>query len=315
MPSILSNIKKLKFYYYSSNILSLLVPHIWYRNRLAYWKNLAKKYSQEDIKTRVNYYINTHNNHSLIDKIALKDFKKPNGNSQYFFDLAQITKYFNKNLKIRFKFGDVTDNQKELTIVKSRPIKQTGNSVIMKLDKTRHFNFVKDNIDFEDKKDFIVWRGWVAKHPQRNLLINKFSNHPLFDVCEADSSNKEEYLKNSLTIPQQLNYKFILSIEGNDVATNLKWILNSNSLCFMPTPVYETWFMEGKLIPDFHYVHIKSDFSDLVEKIEYYKQHTAEAKKIIKNGNKWVEQFKDEKLEKIISLLTLDTYFRKTNQY
>ena len=46
-----------------------------------------------------------------------------------------------------------------------------------------------------------------------------------------------------------LNYKFILAIEGYDVATNLKWIMSSNSLAVMPRPTYATWFMEGTLIP------------------------------------------------------------------
>ena len=39
-------------------------------------------------------------------------------------------------------------------------------------------------------------------------------------------------------------HKFILCIEGNDVASNLKWVMSSNSVAVMPKPKFESWFME-----------------------------------------------------------------------
>ena len=35
-----------------------------------------------------------------------------------------------------------------------------------------------------------------------------------------------------MEIPEMLKYKYLVSMEGVDVGTNLKWILNSNSVCF-----------------------------------------------------------------------------------
>jgi hypothetical protein len=61
-------------------------------------------------------------------------------------------------------------------------------------------------------------------------------------------------------------------------------------------------------------VPIKDDFSDLEEKLNYYIQNPAEALKIIENGHKFVEQFKNKKREDLISLMVLDKYFKKTNQ-
>ena len=73
---------------------------------------------------------------------------------------------------------------------------------------------------------------------------------------------------------EQLQNKFILCIEGNDVASNLKWAMSSNSLVFMTKkPKFETWFMEGTLIPGHHYVEIKDDYSDMIEKMDYYLSH------------------------------------------
>ncbi|TOQ08578.1 glycosyl transferase family 90, partial [Vibrio parahaemolyticus] len=73
----------------------------------------------------------------------------------------------------------------------------------------------------------------------------------------------------------------ILSLEGMDVATNLKWIMSSNSLCFTPKLRYETWFMEGKLKAGVHFVQVKDDFSDLDEKMDYYLEHPDKAEEII----------------------------------
>ena len=117
-----------------------------------------------------------------------------------------------------------------------------------------------------------------------------------------------------MSLKEQLNYKFILSIEGTDVASNLKWIMSSNSLAFMVKPKYETWFMEGKLIPDYHYILLKDDYSNLNEKIKYYTEHINEAKQIIKNANNYVHQFKNKEQEDIISLLVLKKYFEQSKQ-
>lgn len=117
-----------------------------------------------------------------------------------------------------------------------------------------------------------------------------------------------------MTISEHLDYKYILCLEGNDVASNLKWVMSSNSLAVMPKPVYETWFMEGSLIPDFHYVHIKDDYSDLEEKLNYYNTHTAEALKIVENAHKYINQFKNKKQEDLISLLVIKKYLKMTGQ-
>ncbi|MGR3789854.1 glycosyltransferase [Flavobacterium sp. TN-1] len=105
-----------------------------------------------------------------------------------------------------------------------------------------------------------------------------------------------------------------MALEGNDVASNLKWVMSSNSIAVMPKPTYETWFMEGKLIPDFHYIEVNADFSNLEEKINYYIENPSEAIQIIKNANTYCKQFYDSKREKLIGLLVMKKYFEKTNQ-
>jgi hypothetical protein len=98
------------------------------------------------------------------------------------------------------------------------------------------------------------------------------------------------------------------------VATNLKWVMSSNSLAVMPKPKFETWFMEGTLIPNKHYVEIKDDYSDLEERLNYYMSHPQASLQIIQNAHEYIIQFNDKKQEDLISLLVLEKYFYKTGQ-
>ena len=90
--------------------------------------------------------------------------------------------------------------------------------------------------------------------------------------------------------------------------------MSSNSLCFMRKPRFETWYMEGRLIPNFHYVLLHDDYSNLDEMIKHYTQHPNEALEIIKNANEYTQQFQDEDREQLISLLVLKKYFTLSGQ-
>ncbi len=113
---------------------------------------------------------------------------------------------------------------------------------------------------------------------------------------------------------EQMRYRYVISIEGNDVATNLKWILASNSLCLMTKPAYETWFMEGRLQAGTHYVGLRDDYDDLEQAIIHYERHPDEALAIIRNANSYVAQFRDAANEQLVSLLVLYKYFVMTGQ-
>ena len=105
-----------------------------------------------------------------------------------------------------------------------------------------------------------------------------------------------------------------MCVEGVDVATNLKWVMSSNSIAIMPRPKIESWFMENKLIPEKHYIEIKDDYSDLESKIKYYVKKPEKCKIIIKNANQYVSQFKNKSREDLISLLVIEKYFHFTGQ-
>ena len=58
---------------------------------------------------------------------------------------------------------------------------------------------------------------------------------------------------------------------------------------------------------------MKPDFSDLEERLTYYIEHPDEAEAIIQHAHDYISQFRDEKREKLISVLVLKKYFDITN--
>ena len=303
--------------YYVRAILRELLPDYFCRIQL---KSKLKKQTDFDIEyiqRRVNYYCKLQNCKPPFNfQVQLSEFKIPARIRAYYFDSYEYTRFFSKNRRATFLPGDITHVPDFPTIVKSRPIgNHNANSVILNLDKIRHFIFVNDKRSFISKKDLLVGRGAVTQS-HRKRFQELYFNHPLCNIGQVNMDNEgNKYLVEKMTIDEQLEYKFILSLEGNDVATNLKWIMSSNSLAVMPCPKYETWFMEGTLVANYHYVMIEDDYSDLEERLNYYIGHPEEALEIVRNANEYTNQFRNKNREDVISLLVLDKYFKETGQY
>ncbi len=122
-----------------------------------------------------------------------------------------------------------------------------------------------------------------------------------------------KYLKKTLSLKEQLGYKYIMSLEGNDVASGLKWQLYSNSVVFMRKPRVVSWAMEDMLEPYVHYVPVNDDFNDISEQINWAEKNQDKCKEIIKNANAFIEQFLNEEKEERIHQLVIDKYFKNVN--
>ncbi len=279
------------------------------------------EFDRDYILRRLRYYNKLTDIRPLSDKaIKLADLKIPERKRVYYFDTYEYTRFFNPELHAHFLFGDITHVPDEPSITKSRPIHgDNKNSVILKLEKVRHFMYVKHDKPFTEKKDKLIWRGVTGSKTQnrehRMKFMAMYFNNSLCDLGKInEGGGPEEWRKETITINQHLDYKFILSLEGNDVASNLKWVMSSNSIAVMPRPKYETWFMEGTLIPDHHFILINDDYSDLEEKLAYYVKHTDKALHIIKNAHEYIDQFRVNRREDLLSLMVLQQYFIKTGQ-
>ena len=316
-----------KFAYYLIGHAKRLYPKKWLTLDLAKLQKSIKNFDEFEMNRRLDYYHKVSSNF-LLDSSSIMEYKLEDWrlsmikdisskHGVYYLDLMEYARFFPQEYMLAYLFGDITNVPDVPSITKSRPIANNDNSILMKFDKVRHFYFVSKDIPYQKKKNKLVWRGAVFQPHRIKFMENFFNKSSLIDVGDfnkSDSYFNKEWRVPFMSINEQLQYKFILSIEGNDVATNTKWIMSSNSLCFMTKPKFETWFMEGKLIPNYHYVLINNDYSDLEEKIKYYIDNTEEAKDIIQNANNYTSQFKNKKSEDWLQLRILERYFDFSGQ-
>lgn len=295
----------------------MLIPRFVYREQAKRLLSTLNEAEKQYCLERVNYYNKCEQLFSVDSReqscAKIGEFKKTKGWT-YFFDTRQVIRYFPSEFTFNYINGDVTHIPNVPSFIKSRPIHgDNQNSIVLKLNQIRHFKFVDDEMSYRDKKDMVAWRG-VGFQPHRQTVIHAFYDHPQCNIGQTRPQEGQPWEKGFMSIEEQLQYKFLLCIEGNDVATNLKWAMSSNSLVIMSKPKYETWFMEGKLEAGIHYVEVKDDYSDLPEKMDYYLANEQEALAIIENAHQWVEQFKDKRKERLISLMVADKYFTLSQQ-
>lgn len=321
------NGKPNKFLYFVRKFAGLLVPDAWYRMRLPALLREAERRSDYDyICRRVDYYNRIREPWTMTGEDRTKrtqgvcyytgtlgGYRRGTFHTAYYFDQHDVTRYFPKRFRWNFFPGDVYFTPDVPAVVKSRLLTADNrNSVILKLDKLRHFMFVNDRKAFTEKRNRVIFRGKIRSSRVREAFLKAFFHHPLFDcgVVGRNEGCPDEWMQPCKTIREHLDYKFIMALEGNDVASNLKWVMSSNSIAVMTRPTCETWFMEGTLQAGVHYIEVKEDFSDLEEKIHYYIAHPDEAQTIIDNAHRHVEQFRAHpRRERLIQLLVMKRYF------
>lgn len=319
MEHITKAAKRVSFYL-KGIILGGLLPYSIVKNRRSHYIRQFDNYShdeQENILDRVHHLNRLTSSFQLpSDAMTFRVLERHSVNSRYYFDFAPFINSYHPDNRFNYRFGDVSEIVAYPSFVKSRPIcADNENNILLKLDSFRHFYIPPEKPqNYLNKKRQVVWRG-AAHQQERKKLLEQFHNNPHCDIgCVHQQSQNMPYHKHYMSIAEQRNYRYILSIEGNDVATNLKWILASNSLCMMRQPRFETWLCEAKLIPNHYYVLLKDDYSDLTEKIEYYNEHPDSAQNIIQNANRYMEQFANQQREIITSYLIMDKYFQLTGQ-
>jgi hypothetical protein len=301
-----------KVAYYARNIMRDLAPQRIFRRRLDGLLRAARDYDPAYLRSRLHFY------NKITGAIALPADAATVGGipmfkSMYYYDLKEHARYFPRHFRLCHFFGDQRISPPDPSFAKSRAVAgDNRNSVLMKLVKFRHFHFPPDDIPFADKTPRAVWRGGIHNH-QRHLLVSGYFDHPLCDVGKTGGGD-DAFRRDFLEPHEQMQFKYVISVEGFDVATNLKWVLASNSLCLMPRPTCETWFMESRLEPGKHYAELRGDFADLEERILHFEKHPDEALAIIANANLYAAEFFDERREQILSLLVMYKYFVGSSQ-
>jgi len=134
--------------------------------------------------------------------------------------------------------------------------------------------------------------------------MHNFSIHPNIDIGFSDfglsvyKDNKtllDAYFKKGVDKLEQLGYKFILNMEGNDISTSFIWSLASNCCPLHNYPFsWESWFFGQGLEPYVHFVPIKNDGSDLLSQYEWCMNNIDKCEEIGLAGKRYMEPYLDE---------------------
>jgi hypothetical protein len=149
------------------------------------------------------------------------------------------------------------------------------------------------NIKWEDKKNICIWRGNV----QNGYITNFFDSNNKFNLNQRKYFVKLHdegqitninYQNNEMSISDQLQYKYILDIDGwaNTWDATI-WKLYSGSVLLKVQSTWKQWYYD-ELKEWIHYVPINNDFSDLNLKIEWCKSNDDKCKEIVNNARNFV---------------------------
>jgi hypothetical protein len=148
--------------------------------------------------------------------------------------------------------------------------------IIWKLATHRHYNLMyavnRADTPWSKKKNKAIFRGQLtgsryvfkkklsSEENCRNMircrLVYDHGNSSLVDAMLTSTRNRLpdkingiQILGNKTKLETQLECKAIIMIEGNDVASGLKWAMLSQSVVLMPPPKVTSWAMEELLEP------------------------------------------------------------------
>ena len=114
-----------------------------------------------------------------------------------------------------------------------------------------------------------------------NVRPRKIMGNPYLQTIDIKSMPFP--LVSRLTPLEQSNYKYVIHIEGHTSAFRLSYELSMNSVILLVDSKWKIWYT-NMLIPYKHYIPIKADLSDLIDKIEWCRDHDNECKEIAYNA-------------------------------
>lgn len=86
-------------------------------------------------------------------------------------------------------------------------------------------------------------------------------------------------------------YKYQINIDGTVAAYRLPYLLAGDSVVLKQDSIYYEHFY-SQLQPWVHYIPVKADLTDLLEKIQWAKDHDEEVQLKRNNDNKLLESIK-----------------------
>lgn len=148
------------------------------------------------------------------------------------------------------------------------------------------------DIPWRNKREQLFWRGRDSRR-ERLDLIDISRRHPeLFNVSITnfffftDEIDKYGPRQSHVSFFDFFKYKYQLNIDGTVASYRFPYLIAGDGLVFKQQSKYYEFFYND-LLPWKHYVPVKSNLSDIVEKIIWAKEHDEEAQQIAKSARQF----------------------------
>ena len=213
-------------------------------------------------------------------------------------------------------------NSTELCLKEARPPLETAyhqdqyrdklSPILWRLNFNRHWSTLPEALQkdrpWEQKKNKAIWRGdltgkykgdtdlerclsnqrcsFVLDHAGSKLIDAKVVH--LLGVLKNSNIGGIEVKERRVGINIIQKYKVIICLEGNDVSSGLKWMLQSKSVVLMPPPTRTSWAMEELLEPWVHYIPMFPNGSNAEEMVRWALDNEQEARRIAERATLFI---------------------------
>jgi len=222
------------------------------------------------------------------------------------------------NVAVPYVMSDIAVEPLAPVLCKSRPVGSRNCATIKAMKMSKHWGPVaavaEIDTPFDEKLPSAVWRGatsgqWTHDGVggcSRQQLYLRWGTAETTSAVDVGLVFLHVYfprphdlvLKRDMPRAAMLRHRYQVSVEGNDVASNLKWVMASWSVPLMPRPRLETWLMEGLLEPYVHYVPLADDTADLEVQVAWCEAREGRCREVAEAGRRWMEMFGDAEAER-----------------
>jgi len=155
-------------------------------------------------------------------------------------------------------------------------------------------SLAKNNVPWKDKTEKIFWRGRDSNRA-RLELVKMSKEYPEYINASLTAffffREEEAKLGKSPHVPfyDFFDYKYQLCIDGTVAAYRLPYLLAGGGAVFKTESKYFEHFYQD-LLPWVHYIPVKEDLSDLIERVQWARENDDQVAEISRNARDFVMQ-------------------------
>jgi Glycosyl transferase family 90 len=150
-------------------------------------------------------------------------------------------------------------------------------------------------IEFQSKKQQLVWRGALRPNPLRGKLYDLAKGKMWADVQYINWDDERDVNHKVMQMEEFCRYAFLGHVEGRSYSGRAKYLLNCRSV-FVSHKLEWVEAHHGALVkegPEQNYVEIRRDWANLEDEIMHLIEHPELAERIAENS---VKTFRDRYL-------------------